>query len=383
MKNITILGATGSIGLNTLDVISRHPDQFNVFAVSAHSDWKSLLQICKDHQPSFAVLSDEASAEKLRSAAPSGVEVLFGTASLDKISEHPKTDFVMAAIVGGAGMSSTFSAAKAGKRIMLANKESLILGGNLLISLAKNSGAEIIPVDSEHSAIFQCIKGGRDGLSKIQLTASGGPFLQTSFEKLGAVTPEQACNHPNWKMGKKISVDSATMMNKGLEIIEASFLFGLMPNQIEVIVHPQSIVHSFVYFDDGSVLSQLGLPDMRSAISYALSHPGRNRSGVGVLDLTKEQSLEFHRPEMRKYKCLALAYEALKQGKSAPGTLNAANEVAVKAFLENKVGFLDIPEIVEKTLCEAPCQNLDTLDSVVENDQLSRQIAQSFVGSSD
>ena len=383
MKNITILGATGSIGLNTLDVISRHPDQFNVFAVSAHSDWKSLLQICKDHQPSFAVLSEEASAEKLRSAAPSGVEVLFGTASLDKIAGHPKTDFVMAAIVGGAGMSSTFSAAKAGKRIMLANKESLILGGNLLISLAKNSGAEIIPVDSEHSAIFQCIKGGRDGLSKIQLTASGGPFLQTSFEKLGAVTPEQACNHPNWKMGKKISVDSATMMNKGLEIIEASFLFGLMPNQIEVIVHPQSIVHSFVYFDDGSVLSQLGLPDMRSAISYALSHPGRNRSGVGVLDLTKEQSLEFHRPEMRKYKCLALAYEALKQGKSAPGTLNAANEVAVKAFLENKLGFLDIPEIVEKTLCEAPCQNLDTLDSVVENDQLSRQIAQSFVGSSD
>jgi 1-deoxy-D-xylulose-5-phosphate reductoisomerase len=184
-------------------------------------------------------------------------------------------------------------------------------------------------------------------------------------------------------MGKKISVDSATMMNKGLEIIEASFLFGLMANQIEVIVHPQSIVHSFVYFDDGSVLSQLGLPDMRSAISYALSHPGRNNSGVGVLDLTKEQSLEFHQPEMRKYKCLALAYEALKQGKSAPGTLNAANEVAVKAFLENKVGFLDIPEIVEKTLCETPCQNLDTLDSVVENDQLSRQIAQSFVGSSD
>ena len=383
MKNITILGATGSIGLSTLDVISRHPEQFNVFAVSAQSDWKSLLQICKDHQPSFAVLSDEASAEKLRSAAPLGVEVLFGTASLDKISGHPKTDFVMAAIVGGAGMSSTFSAAKAGKRIMLANKESLILGGNLLMSLAKNSGAEIIPVDSEHSAIFQCIKGGRDGLSKIQLTASGGPFLQTSFEKLGAVTPEQACNHPNWKMGKKISVDSATMMNKGLEIIEASFLFGLMPNQIEVIVHPQSIVHSFVYFDDGSVLSQLGLPDMRSAISYALSHPGRNSSGVGVLDLTKEQSLEFHRPEMRKYKCLGLAYEALEQGKSAPGTLNAANEVAVKAFLENKVGFLDIPEIVEKTLCEAPCQNLDTLDSVVENDQLSRQIAQSFVGSSD
>ena len=383
MKNITILGATGSIGLNTLDVISRHPDQFRVFAVSAHSDWKSLLQICKNHLPSFAVLTDEASAEKLMEVAPPEVEVLFGTDSLNEIASHPKTDFVMAAIVGGAGMSSTFSAAKAGKRIMLANKESLILGGNLLIGLAKNSGAEIIPVDSEHSAIFQCLEGGRDGLSKIQLTASGGPFLEMPFEKLRSVTPEQACNHPNWKMGKKISVDSATMMNKGLEIIEASFLFGLTSSQIEVIVHPQSIVHSFVFFDDGSVLSQLGLPDMRSAISYALSYPKRNTSGVKQLDPAREQPLEFYRPDNNKYRCLELAYSALEQGKSAPGTLNAANEVAVNAFLKNKLGFLDIPKVVEKTLNEVSCHNLDTLESVVENDQLSRQIAQSFVGSSD
>ena len=383
MKNITILGATGSIGLNTLDVISRHPDQFRVFAVSAHSDWKSLLQICKNHLPSFAVLTDEASAEKLMEMAPPEVEVLFGADSLNEIASHPKTDFVMAAIVGGAGMSSTFSAAKAGKRIMLANKESLILGGNLLIGLAKNSGAEIIPVDSEHSAIFQCLEGGRDGLSKIQLTASGGPFLEMTFEKLRSVTPEQACNHPNWKMGKKISVDSATMMNKGLEIIEASFLFGLTSSQIEVIVHPQSIVHSFVYFDDGSVLSQLGLPDMRSAISYALSYPKRNASGVKQLDLAREQPLEFYRPDNNKYRCLELAYSALEQGKSAPGTLNAANEVAVNAFLKNKLGFLDIPKVVEKTLNEVSCHNLDTLESVVENDQLSRQIAQSFVGFSD
>ena len=383
MKNITILGATGSIGLNTLDVISRHPDQFRVFAVSAHSDWKSLLQICKNHLPSFAVLTDEASAEKLMEVAPPEVEVLFGTDSLNEIASHPKTDFVMAAIVGGAGMSSTFSAAKAGKRIMLANKESLVLGGNLLIGLAKNSGAEIIPVDSEHSAIFQCLEGGRDGLSKIQLTASGGPFLEMPFEKLRSVTPEQACNHPNWKMGKKISVDSATMMNKGLEIIEASFLFGLTSSQIEVIVHPQSIVHSFVYFDDGSVLSQLGLPDMRSAISYALSYPKRNTSGVKQLDLAREQPLEFYRPDNNKYRCLDLAYSALEEGKSAPGTLNAANEVAVNAFLKNKLGFLDIPKVVEKTLNEVSCHNLDTLESVVENDQLSRQIAQSFVGSSD
>ena len=383
MKNITILGATGSIGLNTLDVISRHPDQFRVFAVSAHSDWKSLLQICKNHLPSFAVLTDEASAEKLMEVAPPEVEVLFGTDSLNEIASHPKTDFVMAAIVGGAGMSSTFFAAKAGKRIMLANKESLILGGNLLMGLAKNSGAEIIPVDSEHSAIFQCLEGGRDGLSKIQLTASGGPFLEMPFENLRSVTPKQACNHSNWKMGKKISVDSATMMNKGLEIIEASFLFGLISSQIEVIVHPQSIVHSFVYFDDGSVLSQLGLPDMRSAISYALSYPKRNTSGVKQLDLTREQPLEFYQPDKNKYRCLELAYNALEQGKSAPGTLNAANEVAVNAFLKNKLGFLDIPKVVEKTLNEVSCHNLDTLESVVENDQLSRQIAQSFVGSSD
>jgi 1-deoxy-D-xylulose-5-phosphate reductoisomerase len=383
MKNITILGATGSIGLNTLDVVSRHPDQFSVFAVSANSDWKSLIQICKDHQPSFAVLSEEASAEKLRAVVSPGVQVLCGEDSLDEIAAHPNTDFVMAAIVGGAGMSSTFSAAKAGKRIMLANKESLILGGNLLMGLVKNSGAEIIPVDSEHSAIFQCLKGGSDGLSKIQLTASGGPFLKTSFENLKSATPEQACNHPNWKMGKKISVDSATMMNKGLEIIEASFLFGLSASQIEVVVHPQSIVHSFVYFDDGSVLSQLGLPDMRSAIAYALSHPGRIKSGVKALDLTQQESLEFHQPDLKKYKCLELAYLALEQGKSAPGTLNAANEVAVNAFLKNKIGFLDIPEVVEKTLQEVSCQNLDTLESVVENDQLSRKIAQSFVKSSD
>ena len=383
MKNITILGATGSIGLNTLDVVSRHPDQFSVFAVSANSDWKSLIQICKDHQPSFAVLSEEASAEKLRAVVSPGVQVLCGEDSLDEIAAHPNTDFVMAAIVGGAGISSTFSAAKAGKRIMLANKESLILGGNLLMGLVKNSGAEIIPVDSEHSAIFQCLKGGSDGLSKIQLTASGGPFLKTSFENLKSATPEQACNHPNWKMGKKISVDSATMMNKGLEIIEASFLFGLSASQIEVVIHPQSIVHSFVYFDDGSVLSQLGLPDMRSAIAYALSHPGRIKSGVKALDLTQQESLEFHQPDLKKYKCLELAYLALEQGKSAPGTLNAANEVAVNAFLKNKIGFLDIPEVVEKTLQEVSCQNLDTLESVVENDQLSRKIAQSFVKSSD
>ena len=383
MKNIAILGATGSIGLNTLDVISRHPDRFKVFAVSAKSDWETLNKICIKHLPSFAVLVDEAAAESLRKVVPAGVEVLCGNSALDDIASHQKTDFIMAAIVGAAGLSSTFCAAQAGKRIMLANKESLVLGGSLLMRLAKKSGAEIIPVDSEHSAIFQCLQGGKEGLTKIQLTASGGPFLNTPLEKLGSATPAEACNHPNWKMGKKISVDSATMMNKGLEVIEANFLFGLASSQIEVVVHPQSIVHSFVYFDDGSVLSQLGLPDMRSAISYAMSYPGRLHSGVKQLDLTKEASLEFHPPDMKKFKCLELAYKALSEGKSAPGTLNAANEVAVDAFLNNRVGFLDIPKIIEKTLNEAPSQNLDTLEGVVENDQLSRQIALSFVRSSD
>ncbi len=383
MKNIAILGATGSIGLNTLDVISRHPDRFKVFAVSAKSDWETLHKICIKHLPSFAVLVDEAAAESLRKVVPAGVEVLCGNSALDDIASHQKTDFIMAAIVGAAGLSSTFCAAQAGKRIMLANKESLVLGGSLLMRLAKKSGAEIIPVDSEHSAIFQCLQGGKEGLNKIQLTASGGPFLNTPLEKLSSATPTEACNHPNWKMGKKISVDSATMMNKGLEVIEANFLFGLASNQIEVVVHPQSIVHSFVYFDDGSVLSQLGLPDMRSAISYAMSYPGRLQSGVKQLDLTKESSLEFHPPDMKKFKCLELAYKAMSEGKSAPGTLNAANEVAVDAFLNNRVGFLDIPKIIAKTLNEAPSQNLDTLEGVVENDQLSRQIALSFVGSSD
>ena len=383
MKNIAILGATGSIGLNTLDVIARHPEKYSAFAISARSNWKSLNELCIKHSPKYAILVEEEAAENLRKLAPEGVEVLSGESALIDIASHVKTDFVMAAIVGGAGMSSTFSAAMAGKRIMLANKESLVLGGALLIDAASKSGAEIIPVDSEHSAIFQCLQAGKEGLCKLQLTASGGPFLNTPFDSLNTVTPEEACNHPNWKMGRKISVDSATMMNKGLEVIEASFLFNLPANQIEVIVHPQSIVHSSVYYDDGSVLSQLGLPDMRTAISYALSFPGRTPSGVKPLDLTKQPPLEFFPPDMKKYRCLELAYLALKKGGGAPGTLNAANEIAVDAFLKNKIGFLDISKIIETTLKEIPSQNLDSLASVVENDQLSRQMALSLVSKND
>ena len=382
MKKVSILGATGSIGLNTLEVISRHPDKYKIFALSANKSWQKMLLLCKTHMPTYAVLIDPDAAESLRKTAPEGVTVLSGENALIEIASHKEVDYVMAAVVGSAGMASTLAAVDAGKRVMLANKESLVLAGDLLISAAKKSGAELIPVDSEHSAIFQCLQGGIDGLKKIQLTASGGPFLKMPIHELKHVTPEQACQHPNWTMGKKISVDSATMMNKGLEVIEATFLFGLSSNQIEVVIHPQSIIHSFVYFNDGSVLSQLGLPDMRSAISYALSYPERQDSGVGDLDLTKQKPLEFISPNMATFPCLSLAYEALKQGKNAPGTLNAANEIAVEAFLGNKIGFLDISKTIEKTLLDVPVSNVDTLARVVENDQLSRQIARSVIESS-
>ena len=382
MKEVSILGATGSIGLNTLEVISRHTDKYKVFALSANKSWQKMLLLCKTHMPTYAVLVDPDAAESLRKTAPEGVTVLSGENALIEIASHKEVDYVMAAVVGSAGMASTLAAVGAGKRVMLANKESLVLAGDLLINAAKKSGAELIPVDSEHSAIFQCLQGGIDGLKKIQLTASGGPFLKTPIHELKHVTPERACQHPNWTMGKKISVDSATMMNKGLEVIEATFLFGLSSNQIEVVIHPQSIIHSFVYFNDGSVLSQLGLPDMRSAISYALSYPERHNSGVEDLDLTKQKPLEFISPNMSAFPCLGLAYEALKQGKNAPGTLNASNEIAVEAFLGNKIGFLDISKTIEKTLLDVPVSNVDTLERVVENDQLSRQIARSVIESS-
>ena len=381
MKNICILGATGSIGLNTLDVISLHPNKYKVFALSANTGWKKMLALCETYTPTYAVLVDSDAAEHLHRQAPDGVTVLSGEKALAEVAAHKKTDSVMAAIVGSAGMSSTLAAAKAGKRIMLANKESLVLAGNLLINAAKKSGAELIPVDSEHSAIFQCLQGSHSGLSKIQITASGGPFLNTPLSELALVTPSQACNHPNWKMGRKISVDSATLMNKGLEVIEAHFLFALKPNQIEVVIHPQSIIHSLVHFDDGSVLSQLGLPDMRTAISYALSYPERQTSGVASLDLTKQRPLVFSPPNLEAFTCLGLAYNALKIGKNAPTVLNAANEVSVEAFLNKQIGFLDISKTIESVLDAVPTSNLDTLASVVENDQISRQVAKSFIES--
>lgn len=379
MKNITILGATGSIGLSTLSVLSLHPDKYRIFALSANNNWQKMLRLCQIHQPKYAAMVDADAATQLQKNLASETVVLSGESALIELAAHAETDYLMAAIVGAAGMASTLAAADAGKRIMLANKESLVLAGDLLMNAVKHSGAELIPVDSEHSAVFQCLQGGNKGLSKIQLTASGGPFLGASFDSLEKVTPEEACAHPNWSMGRKISVDSATMMNKGLEVIEAYFLFGLSHEKIDVVIHPQSIIHSMAYFDDGSVLSQLGLPDMRTAISYALSHPDRHTSGVEVLDLTQQKPLEFYLPDLDVFSCLRLAYNALKTGQSAAGTLSAANEIAVAAFLDNKIGFLEIGRVLEKVLETVPVVSLDTLDDVMENDRLSREVARTII----
>ena len=379
MKNITLLGATGSIGKSTLSVIDLHRDQFNVFALSANTNWQQMVKLCNKYQPNFAVMRDEASALELQNALDNDTQVLSGVEALCKIAAHEQTDYVMAAIVGAAGMASSLAAAKAGKRIMLANKESLVLAGDIFIEAVKNSGAELIPVDSEHSAIFQCLQSGKSGLSKIQLTASGGPFLHTPISRLQSITPDEACAHPNWSMGRKISVDSATMMNKGLEVIEAYYLFALKPEQIDVVIHPQSIVHSSVYYDDGSTLSQLGNPDMRSVISYAMAYPNRISAGVAPLDLANNPPLEFYTPDLDKFACLGLAFDALKQGGSAMGTINAANEIAVDAFLNHQIKFLDIPTIIEKTLSQTQHTTLCDLDAIIANDQSAREIATQIV----
>ncbi|HAD99027.1 MAG TPA: 1-deoxy-D-xylulose-5-phosphate reductoisomerase [Gammaproteobacteria bacterium] len=379
MKNISLLGATGSIGKSTLSVVDQHPDKFNLFALSANTNWQAMLELCRQYQPTYAVMTNEAAAEKLQAALNNGTQVLSGEQALCDIAAHQQTDYVMAAIVGAAGMASALAAARAGKRIMLANKESLVLAGDIFMDAVKNSGAELIPVDSEHSAIFQCLQGGRSGLNKIQLTASGGPFLHTPLSELQSITPDEACAHPNWSMGRKISVDSATMMNKGLEVIEAYYLFGLKPEQIDVVMHPQSIIHSSVYFNDGSTLSQLGNPDMRSVISYAMAYPQRILSGVAPLDLASNSPLEFYTPDLEKFACLRLAFEALKQGGNAMGTINAANEIAVDAFLKQTISFLDIPRVIEQTLTQTKHLALNSLDAIIANDQETRDLASQIV----
>ncbi|ABL01828.1 1-deoxy-D-xylulose 5-phosphate reductoisomerase [Candidatus Ruthia magnifica str. Cm (Calyptogena magnifica)] len=379
MKNITLLGATGSIGKSTLSVVDLHSDKFNIFTLSANTNWQLMLELCNKYQPNYAIMVDESSAEKLSTIITTDTQILSGTQALDKVVAHQDTDFVMAAIVGTAGMSSALCAVKAGKRIMLANKESLILAGDIFMKAVEEFNAELIPVDSEHSAIFQCLQSGRSGLNKIQLTASGGPFLHTPISKFKYITPNQACAHPNWSMGRKISVDSATMMNKGLEVIEAYYLFSLTPEQIDVVVHPQSIVHSSVYYKDGSTLSQLGKPDMRTVISYAMSYPQRINSGVTALDLTNTPALEFYQPDFEKFTCLKLAFETLNKGGNAMITMNAANEIAVEYFLNHQINFLDIPKIIDQTLSAMKHTTPNSLEEVVNNDLVAREMTREII----
>jgi 1-deoxy-D-xylulose-5-phosphate reductoisomerase len=383
---VAVFGSTGSIGTSTLDVLGRHPDRFSVTALAAASSHERLLEQCRAHRPRIAVLEDPAAAAALERALRAeglATEVACGAEALVAVAGASDVDAVMAAIVGAAGLPSTLAAATAGKRVLLANKESLVVGGALLVEAARRGGASLIPIDSEHNAIFQCMPHGIEtgrpgrGVRRILLTASGGPFLRTARERLARVTPEQACAHPRWNMGRKISVDSATLMNKGLELIEACVLFGMEPRQVEVVVHPQSIVHSMVEYVDGSILAQLGNPDMRTPIAHALGWPERIPSGVESLDLVAAARLDFEAPDVGRFPALRLAREAAEAGGTAPAVLNAANEVAVAAFLEGRLGFLGIPEVIESVLDGETGRPAATLEAVLEADRRAREMAAS------
>lgn len=384
MKRLAILGSTGSIGVNTLAVVDRHPDRFEVTALSANRQVDRLLAQCLKFRPKYAVMADPEAAEQLRVRARAAglmCEILAGESALAGIAAMPEVDVVMAAIVGSPGLPSVLAAARAGKQLLLANKEALVMAGALLMDAVQASGAVLLPIDSEHNAIFQALPREFDGnfvragVRRLWLTASGGPFLRTAPGRLAQVTPDQACAHPNWVMGRKISVDSATLMNKGLEVIEASFLFGAKPAQIEVVIHPQSIVHSLVEYVDGSVLAQLGNPDMRTPIAHALAYPERIDPGVEALDLFTVASLGFERPDLDRFPCLKLAYRALKTGGSAPILLNAANEVAVASFLERKLSFDRIPELVDEVLQRVAATPVHSLEDVLAADGLARSTA--------
>ncbi|UTF60503.1 1-deoxy-D-xylulose-5-phosphate reductoisomerase [Gilvimarinus sp. DA14] len=394
-QQVTVLGSTGSIGVSTLDVLARHPARFQVFALAAHSSWEAMAQQCLACNPRYAVLVDEKAAQKLREAladAGSQTQVLSGTRALEEVAEAPEVDTVMAAIVGAAGLLSCFAAVEAGKRVLLANKEVLVMAGGLFMAAARRSGAEILPIDSEHNAIFQCLpltgglSAGLDlaalGVSRILLTASGGPFRQASLQELQRVTPEQACAHPNWSMGPKISVDSATMMNKGLEFIEACWLFNAQPANIEVVIHPQSVIHSLVEYIDGSVLAQLGNPDMRTPIANALGAPERLAAGVDSLDLVATARLDFEAPDQARFPCLTLAQEAVATGLNAPAVLNAANEVAVAAFLAEQLSFTAIAGVISATLEQVKFTEPDSLEAVQQADLEARGVAQRLIAAS-
>jgi 1-deoxy-D-xylulose-5-phosphate reductoisomerase len=384
-QRVAVLGATGSIGLSTLDVLARHPQRYEVFALSAFTRLAELQALCLRHRPQFAVVEDTLAARRLQEdlqQAGLQTRVLSGAAGLCEVAAHPELDTLMAAIVGAAGLPSTLAAVHAGKRVLLANKEALVMSGGLFMQAVRHSGSVLLPIDSEHNAIFQCLPGdyarGLEtvGVRRILLTASGGPFRQMPLSELAAVTPEQACAHPNWSMGRKISVDSASMMNKGLELIEACWLFDARPEQVEVVIHPQSVIHSLVDYCDGSVLAQLGNPDMRTPIAHALAWPQRIDAGVPALDLVAIGRLDFQAPDQQRFPCLQLARDAAQAGGSAPAILNAANEVAVEAFLQRRIRFTDIPQIIDTVLHKQAVVEVDCLDSVLLADAQARQLAQ-------
>jgi 1-deoxy-D-xylulose-5-phosphate reductoisomerase len=383
-QNVCILGSTGSIGENTLDVIGRNADRFGVAALTAHRNVNRLADQCARFGARLAVIADRSLEGELAAALAdrgASCEVLSGPEGLAQAAGMDGVDIVMAAIVGAAGLGSAFRAAQQGKKILLANKESLVIAGEVFVAEARRSGARILPVDSEHNAIFQSLPPGFErglraaGVEKIILTASGGPFLDLPAAELSRVTPEQACKHPNWEMGRKISVDSATLMNKGLEVIEARWLFNACPEQIGVLVHPQSIVHSMVAYRDGSVLAQLGTPDMRTPIAHALAWPERIDAGVAALDLARMNDLSFREPDLDRFPCLALAFAAMRRGDSAPAALNAANEVAVESFLEGRIRFDCIPRLVAEVMDRVAVTSLGSLEDVIEQDAVARRLA--------
>ncbi|MGY0611657.1 MULTISPECIES: 1-deoxy-D-xylulose-5-phosphate reductoisomerase [unclassified Luteimonas] len=379
MRSVAVLGATGSIGTSTLDVIARHPEAMRASALAAGSKVEALLEACRQHRPDDAAIADEAAYPRLRDGlreAGLPTRAHAGMAAIADLAADGGTDTVVAAIVGAAGLDSTLAAARAGKRLLLANKESLVLAGELVMATAREHGAQVIPIDSEHSAIFQCLPpdAACTDVRRLVLTASGGPFRGRDRASLADVTPAQAVAHPKWSMGPKISVDSATLMNKGLEVIEAHHLFGLPAARIDVLVHPQSLVHSLVEFIDGSTLAQLGLPDMRTALAVGLAWPRRIESGVGGLDLLAHGRLDFEPPDTEAFPCLRLAFDALAAGGTAPAVLNAANEEAVSAFLQGRTGFLSIPALVEEALAALPARPAASLEALREADALARDV---------
>ncbi|NOY66160.1 MAG: 1-deoxy-D-xylulose-5-phosphate reductoisomerase [Gammaproteobacteria bacterium] len=389
MIGITVLGSTGSIGVSTLDVISRHPDIYKIVALTANRNAERLFEQCQKFQPEFAVLVDKSAAKTFSALLKESslkTILLTGVTALEEVAELSQVDYVMAAIVGAAGLLPTLAAARAGKRILLANKEALVMSGKIFLDEVKKHNAELLPIDSEHNAIFQCMPDDfseglvEKGVTKILLTASGGPFRDLPLEQLADVTPEQACAHPNWEMGRKISVDSATMMNKGLEVIEACWLFNTSHDLIQVVLHPQSVVHSMVQYSDGSVLAQLGNPDMRTPIAHSLAWPERMSSGVEPLDLFEIARLDFQKADFTRFPCLRLAYQAIEQGGTAPAILNAANEIAVESFLNNKLSFNKIAEVIEATLDASDISRADNLDDILVADSMARKKSLELIG---